>query len=969
MKKNYGTGVGGRAFALCLAMGVLGALASPSDAAPAAAAEKPFPYEVQSKTLKNGLKVVVVPTGMPNLVSLYLPVSTGSRNEVEAGKSGFAHFFEHMMFRGTKLVSKEDWNKALLESGASQNAYTSSDLTNYHTLFGKADLEKWLKLEADRFQNLDYSEEGFKTEARAVLGEYNKNSSNPVSKLYEAQREAAYTVHPYKHTTMGFLRDIEDMPNQFAYSKEFFKRWYRPDNVSVVIVGDVDPKVAFPLVEKYFGKWTSPKQNAPAIPVEPPPSGLKDVHITWPSQTSPLLWVGFRTDAKFSTKDRSSVALELLGDIGFGTESELYDRLVVREQKVTELYAFGGDDKDPGLFTIGVQLSDPADLAYVRDAILDTCAKLTTDMVSVDRLNQAKDKSRQAFAKRLDSANNIAGLLSRVMAYDRDPEVLTKLLNLQAQVTPEDVAQIAKSTLTDSRRILSTLTFGKLPESYTTPSPSLAERALAQQTAVPDVRVIELPNEKSALVTFRLQMRVGSVHDPKNKEGISQLAAQMIMDGATKLRSYGELSKAWASFGGPPELVIDKERTTIALTVATAKAAQALALLTEQLTQPALTQEDFERLRTQQRQALEVGLKGNNDEELGKITLESRMYVGAYAHPVLGTRASLDRITLEDVRAFIKTFYVRPRIVVGIAGAYTAKHKAKLTQLVAGMPQQDPPRVVVNEAEHRAGGSALTIIKKDTRATAISFGVSLRERDGKGVPIDARINRQHPEFAALWIATSYLGQHRNSTGVMYQTIREKRGINYGDYAYLEAFPGGMYRFQPDPGVVRFFNHWQTWIRPTKPENAAFAFKAALYEIDRLRRDGMSQASFEASRSYLLQFLDHLTDTESRRLGHDMDTAWFGFGNYAETFKEKLKAVTLEQVNTAARKYLKTTNLDIVVVTKEPNDFINAVTAPSAPKPTYDAPKPDLAAEDEAIAKFAVDVARERVTVIPLEQLF
>lgn len=936
----------------------------------AAPANDKFPFEVQSRTLKNGLKVVVVPTGMPNLVSLYIPVSTGSRNEVEPGKSGFAHFFEHMMFRGTKTVSKEDWNKALLESGASQNAYTSNDLTNYHTLFGKADLEKWLKLEADRFQNLDYSEEGFKTEARAVLGEYNKNSSNPWLKLYEAQRDAVYSVHPYKHTTMGFVRDIEDMPNQFAYSKEFFKRWYRPDNVAVVIVGDVEAKQAFALTEKYFGGWKSPKVTVPAIPAEPvPTAGFKDVHVSWASPTSPMVWVGFRTDAKFSTKDKSSAALQFLGDIGFGSESALYERLVVREQKVTELYAFGGDDKDPSIFNVVAQLNDIKDLAYVRDAILDTCAGLVVDPPNEARLVEAKDKAEQGFVRQLDSANKIAGFLSRLIAFERDPDVVTKLLNLQSQVTAQDVAQAAKNTFTDARKIVSTLATGALPSTFFQPSATLVERQAKLNEAVADVRVIELANAKSPLVTFRFQLRVGSVHDPKNKEGLAQLAASLVFDGATKQRSYSELNKAWAAFGGGPEVIVDKERTTIALTVPKAKAKAALSLLSEQLLQSALDKADFERVRAQQRQGLEVGLKGNNDEELGKIVLENRMYVGPYAHPVLGTRASLDRLTLDDVQKFIAAFYVRPRFVAGLAGGYDSIVKAKTTQLVAAMPTQDAPRVMVNEAEHRVGGSSLAIIKKDTRATAISFGVSLRERDGKGTPIDARINRQHPDFAALWVATSYLGQHRNSTGVLYQTIREKRGINYGDYTYLEAFPNGMFKFQPDPGVVRFFNHWQAWIRPTKPENAAFALKAALYEIDRLRRDGMTQQAFEASRAYLIQVLDHFTDTESKRLGHDMDTAWFGFGSYAETFKDKLRALTLEQVNAAANKYLKTKDLDIVVVTKDPDAFVAAVLGEVAPKPKYEVEKPELAQEDDLIAKFPVDLTKERVTVTPLDQLF
>ena len=213
-----------------------------------------LPFRASEKTLSNGLKVIVVPTGFPNIVSIQIPVQTGSRNEVEPGKSGFAHFFEHMMSRGTKAYPPVKYQQILTTMGARQNAYTTDDYTNYHTTFAKEDLEILLAVEADRFQNLAYSEEAFKTESRAVLGEYNKGSADPSFKLFEAMRKAAYLKHTYRHTTMGFLEDIEDMPNQYSYSKTFFDRWYRPENTTLIIAGDVNASEVFPLVEKYWAQ-------------------------------------------------------------------------------------------------------------------------------------------------------------------------------------------------------------------------------------------------------------------------------------------------------------------------------------------------------------------------------------------------------------------------------------------------------------------------------------------------------------------------------------------------------------------------------------------------------------------------------------------------------------------------------------------------------------------------------------------
>jgi zinc protease len=167
--------------------------------AAAASTDRVFDFPYLMRDLDNGLRVIVVRTDYPDIVNLQIPVQTGSRNEVEPGKSGFAHFFEHMMFRGTERYPPELYQKAMKSAGADQNAYTTDDYTNYHVTFTKADLETVLQLEADRFQNLSYSEEGFRTEALAVKGEYLKDYSDPTEKIFEVMRDHAYTKHTYKH--------------------------------------------------------------------------------------------------------------------------------------------------------------------------------------------------------------------------------------------------------------------------------------------------------------------------------------------------------------------------------------------------------------------------------------------------------------------------------------------------------------------------------------------------------------------------------------------------------------------------------------------------------------------------------------------------------------------------------------------------------------------------------------------------
>src|SRR5215471_14685578 len=260
-----------------------------------------LPFKATETTLPNGLKVIVIPTGFPNLVSVQVSVQTGSRNEVEPGKSGFAHFFEHLMFRGTPKTPPEKYRQIMSKAGARDNAGTGDDSTHYYSTFAKEDLETILATYADMFQNLAYSEADFKTEARAILGEYNKDSADPIEKLSEVQRDTFFKVHTYKHTTIGFINDIENMPNEYAYSKVFFERWYRPQYATVIIAGDVTAQQVMPLMEKYWGGWKSGGAAPVTIPPEPAPKGPMYAHVPWTSPTLPYVSVAFPSPAFVET--------------------------------------------------------------------------------------------------------------------------------------------------------------------------------------------------------------------------------------------------------------------------------------------------------------------------------------------------------------------------------------------------------------------------------------------------------------------------------------------------------------------------------------------------------------------------------------------------------------------------------------------------------------------------------------------
>ncbi len=417
---------------------------------------KTFPFPYTQQDLPNGLRLVTIPTDSPNLVTIFIVVQTGSRNEVESGKSGFAHLFEHMMFRGTVKYPPEKYNQILQRAGAASNAYTSDDLTAFYTTFSKEDLPQILAMEADRFQTLKYSPDVFKTETGAVLGEYNKNSSDPEEKLDEVLHDTAFDRHTYKHTTMGFLKDVQDMPNQYDYSLKFFDRYYRPEYTTIVVAGDVDPKRVRSLVDQYWGNWKRGNYH-PDIPVEPPQQSPRENHVDWPSSTLPLLEIAYHGPA-YSDTDKDWVALDALATLAFSRNSDLYEKLVVREQKVDRLSADMSQSVDPNLFEVDARIKNAGDIDYVRTQILDTIRKFQDELVPAEKLNAVKNRERYAFTMQLDNSQSVAGTVARYVALRRTPDTIDKLYALYAQLTPEDIRAAARKFLTEKNRTIVTLT-------------------------------------------------------------------------------------------------------------------------------------------------------------------------------------------------------------------------------------------------------------------------------------------------------------------------------------------------------------------------------------------------------------------------------------------------------------------------------------------------------------------------------
>ena len=440
--------------ALGLAVAPLASAASPAAPAPA----RVFPYASTKHVLPNGLTAILIPMATPGVVAYYSVVRTGSRDEVEEGKSGFAHFFEHMMFRGTPKYPQHLYEATVTKMGASANAYTSDDITAYHLKFTKEDLEKVIEIEADRFQNLSYTEPVFMTEAGAVYGEYRKNITSPFSLLIEKLRDTAYDVHTYKHTTMGFERDIKLMPQQFEYSRTFFRRFYRPENVVLVVAGDVDVRPTLGWIEKHYGGWAK-GYTAPAVTPEPPQTAERTAEVSYPGRTLPILAVAYKGDA-FDPSNRDFMASQVLGELAFGETSELRKRLVLREQKVQMLSPRFPLSRDPSLLEIYAMVKNPAEVALVRDEIYKTLEQFKTVPVDPARLRDLKRNNKYGFLMGLDTPDAVAGGLARIAALTGEIAAIDAYYLAADTITPEDIMRAAKKYFVPEKRTVVLLKAG-----------------------------------------------------------------------------------------------------------------------------------------------------------------------------------------------------------------------------------------------------------------------------------------------------------------------------------------------------------------------------------------------------------------------------------------------------------------------------------------------------------------------------
>jgi zinc protease len=464
---------------------------------------------------------------------------------------------------------------------------------------------------------------------------------------------------------------------------------------------------------------------------------------------------------------------------------------------------------------------------------------------------------------------------------------------------------------------------------------------------------------KSPLITFRVQFLTGAMDDPEGKEGVASVTAAMLGQGGTKTQTYEQIVEQFYPMATGVGYQVDKEMTTFSGMIHRDNLDKYYAIFRQMLLEPGFREEDFKRLKDEELNYLKTSLREGNDEELGKERLYNIIYAGhPYEHHNSGRIASLEKLTLQDVKDFYARNYTRANLVLGASGGFSPEFSKKLQADFAKLPagKKAVRRIAMPNLEP---GVKIDIVQRETRATAISLGFPIA------------VNRSSKDFAALALVASYLGQHRSSNAYLYQRLREARGLNYGDYAYTEYFPSGMYQFEPSPNIARQSQIFQIWIRPVEPQNAHFALRAAMYEYNKLVEKGMTAETFEATREFLSKYVNILTQTQDASLGYALDSRYYGIPNFNQYMKSQLAKLTLQDVNNAIRRHFGDAKaMRVVMVTKDAESLRNAILKNTPSPIQYNSPKPaDILEEDKTISTYPIKLRPEDVTITPVGRVF
>ena len=888
------------------------AFVTPVLAAPAAIA----PLSFTERTLPNGLRVFAMPDKSTTNVSVQVWYDVGGRDDPR-GRSGFAHLFEHLMFKGTRNMPSEEMDRLTEDVGGNNNASTDDDFTEYHEVAPANHLERLLWAESERMGALVIDQPTFAAERSVVEEELRGDAARPYDSLFRIDVPAAsYTTSSYARSPIGSIADLDAATVEDV--RAFHALYYRPDNAVLVVAGNFDEAQLNRWVDKYFGPIARPAWAIPnTFAAEPPRAAGRRVTLHAPNTPLPAIVLTWQLPPR---TDPDHAAINLLDSILSGGESSrLYQSLVYRDQVAAETGVSADMRKGAGMFSVYAIVAGGKDPQTVETGLRHQVALIRDQGVTAEELTRAKNQILTSSLKARETAEGRASMLASDVILERDPHASDKLLAATQAVTAADVQRVARRLLSDDRAVAITYlpaAEGASAEAVpvaatvaTTPlvapanvpvvvAAAAAERVQPPAPGVAVTPVLPVPVERRLangmrlvvterhalpIVTAYLVAQGGSSTDPAGRAGLADLTSELITKG-TATRSATDVVREVETLGGAIGGTTVRDGMFLSLTVKSDELAPAMNVFADVAMHPAFRAEELERERAQALDGLKVAY--SEPSQLASMVASRAVYGdGPYGKPADGTPTSLAAIRQSDVAAGYRAFWRPDTTTLVMAGDITPDGAEQLAKRLFGGWAKPASTPVPPPA---AGAPAVprTIVVDMPQAPQAAVIVAR-----------VTIARKDPRYYPMLVAEQALGGGYGAR--LNQEIRVKRGLAYG--------AGSSFQARRSPGPLAASTQTKN---PTVPD----VVDLIRGEMERMGKDVVPTAELDARKATLIGGFGRQVETTDGIAGfiaglvlEDVSPAEIG------RYSTSVNAVTPDQIRTVAKDLIDPAPASVIIV--------------------------------------------------------
>ena len=836
----------------------------------------------------NGLRVLLKQDNTAPVATFMVTYEVGSRNEA-IGYTGSTHLLEHLMFKGSRKFNTKKGNsvfQTLQSLGARMNATTWLDRTNYFAVLPSEHLETLIEIEADRMRNAYIKEEDRQSEMTVVRNEFERGQNSPSGVLDENIWATAYQAHPYHHSTIGWKEDIENV--SIERLREFYDTFYWPNNATAIAIGDFTEKEALSMIKKHFGKIRKSTKPIPEVyTAEPKQEGIRTITLKRAGQQG-IVGVAHKTPA--ATHPDAPAVMVLSSILSSGKNSRFYKN-ITDKGLTTSVYIWDSLFRDPGLFTVYANLSPDVDHKTVEKAVVDEYEKIKKDGVSDEEVKNAQTQLIASMKFRQDGSYAIASGLNEAIA-SGDWTLYTTYDEKIGTVTKEDVQRIVKeyfkedlSTIgyfiplgaggQNKKLATSAKDLEKMKLKHYSEEEELLSSKVVDSEPVEGIRLLTL-KRGSGVVTLTGSMLGGDIYASGNARTADMVAA-MLDQGTTNMTKF-EISAKLESAGARLGFFNGQARVGFSGKFLSEDTKMVFDLLADQLKNPLFAEEDLNKVKKRQ----VANYKRSKESTRGNATnnmLKAFYGTGHQNSPTDPDKAieEIKKITPKNLKDFHLKNYGAGTMVIVAVGDVDHNSLESLIKEGFGGWKKSPLKEKKETGTANKASDKVYVTMQDKTSTDFLVGTALG------------IDRYHPDYLPLYVATHTLGG--NFSARLMQTVRVKEGLTYGINSSMRGFGNGNDGYWMVGGTF-------------SPKLLSKGESSTLREIKKWAEEGITQKELDITKSTLTGGFQVGFDSTGGLAGGILDAIIVhGDLTYLDNYPERIKAITLDEANTAISKYI------------------------------------------------------------------